>query len=102
MTISNLPPPDELADVRAKIKTLEHREAELKQVLLSDPGARTGVAYLAEIKTVATTRTDLKEMRACYPAIVEQFVFPAEVTRVELRGISEDGEITNLRRKTTA
>ena len=37
----NTPLPDELAAVRNEIKRLETHEAELKQILLSDPSART-------------------------------------------------------------
>jgi hypothetical protein len=96
----NVPVPDELAAVRADLKRLTTREAELRQILLSDPDTRTGADYLVEIKTVKQDRTDLKELRACHPSIVEQFTFPVEVTRIELRGINDDGEITSLRRKT--
>jgi hypothetical protein len=49
---------------------------------------------------VTTTRCDLKELRKMYPAIAEEFTFPVTTTRVELRGISDDGELTSLRRKT--
>jgi predicted phage-related endonuclease len=96
----NTPVPDELAAVRADLKRLTTREAELRQILLSDPDTRTGADYLVEIKTVKQDRTDLKELRACHPDIVEQFTFPVEITRIELRGINDDGEIVSLRRKT--
>jgi predicted phage-related endonuclease len=93
----NTPLPDELAAVRNEIKRLETREAELKQILLSDPSARTGASWLAEIKTVTTTRTDLKELRANHPALVDEYTFPTEVTRVVLSGITEDGEVVPAR-----
>ena len=60
----NTPLPDELAAVRADLKRLTTREAELRQILLSDPDTRTGADYLVEIKTVKQDRTDLKEQRA--------------------------------------
>ena len=89
----NTPLPDELAQVRNDIKRLETREAELKQILLSDPSARTGASWLAEVKTVTTQRLDVKELRANHPDITEQYTFPTEVTRVVLSGIDEHGEI---------
>lgn len=95
--LPNTPVPDELAAVRAQMKALETREAELRQVLLSDPTARTGAAWIAEIKTVTTQRTDIKELRANHPDIVEQFTFPTEITRVVLSGITEDGELIPAR-----
>lgn len=94
----NIPVPDELADVRARIKELEAREIGLRTLLIAEPELRTGANYLAEIKTSRQTRTDLKEMRKCHPEIVEQFTFPIDVARVVLSGITEDGEIVNARR----
>jgi len=101
MTLSNLPPADELAETRNQIKQLSSRERELKALMIADPEARTGNSYAVEIKDVATTRTDIKELRAMYPDIVEQFTFTVTDKRVELRGISDDGEVFNLRRKTS-
>ena len=94
----NTPVPDELAAVRAQLKALETREAELRQVLLSDPTARTGAAWIAEIKTVTTQRTDIKELRANHKDIVDEFTFPVDVVRVVLSGIDPDtGEIVSAR-----
>ena len=101
MPADNLPPADELFAVRDDIKRLTSRERELKAIVIADPSARTGNNYAVEIKDVATTRTDLKELRAMYPAIVEQFTFTVTDKRVEVRGISDDGEVFNLRRKTS-
>ena len=95
---ANTPVPDELAAVRAELKRLETREAELKRLLLDNPDLRTGAAYLAEIKTVSQQRTDLKELRAMHKDLLDEYTFPVEITRVELRGISEDGEILSLRK----
>lgn len=98
MSISNLPAPDELAMVRAQIKNLQDRETELRNLLLADPASRTGNSYLAEVREVEQSRTDLKEMRAMHPQVVEEFTFKVKVPRVALRGISEDGEIVSPRR----
>ena len=93
----NTPVPDELFAVRAQLKQLETREAELRQLLLANPDLRTGANYLAEIKVTKQERTDIKELRAMHPAIVEQFTFPLELTRIVLSGITDDGEIVSTR-----
>jgi hypothetical protein len=98
MTRPNIPVPDELADTRAKIKALEQREAELKQILLANPDVREGANWLAEIQTVTQQRTDLEELRAVHPNLVAEYTFPVEVTRIVLSGISEDGEIVSARK----
>jgi hypothetical protein len=99
MTIPNLPLPDELADLRAKIKAFEQREGEIRALLLSNPDTRTGANWLADIKVVTQSRVDLKELRACHPDIVEQFEFPTEITRIVLMGIDQDtGEVVSARK----
>ena len=96
---AQIPPADRLAEVRATLKTLSEEEAALKQLMLSDPSARTGNAHVVELKQVVSQRVDLTELRAAYPVEVEEHTHPITTTRVELRGISEDGEIISLRRK---
>jgi hypothetical protein len=98
MTLSNLPPPDELADVRARIKALEQREFELKQTLLNEPDTRTGASWIAEVKTVQTTRFDVKELKAGYPDLAAEYTFSVPVTRIELLGVTEDGEVVSARK----
>ena len=93
----NVPVPDALAAVRAEIKALETREAELKAALIADPDIREGKAWLAEIVVINTTYTDLKELRAMHPDLVAEYVFPKQVTRVVLSGVTEDGEIVSAR-----
>jgi hypothetical protein len=94
----NIPVPDELADVRAKAKALEQREAELKAILLSDPSARTGAGWIAEIREIETNRVDIKELRAMHKDLVEEYTFPTKVTRVELSAVDADtGEIVSAR-----
>jgi hypothetical protein len=94
----NNPPPDELAAVRSEIKRLEERETELKRLLLDNPDVRTGASWLAEVKTVDTTRLDVKELRANHADILDQYTFQVPVTRVVLSGISDEGEIVSARR----
>ena len=94
----NLPLPDELFAVREQIRALTEREAALKTLLIQNPDCRTGASYLAEVKTLQVSRTDLREMRANHPDIVDAFTFTLEQTRVTLLGISEDGEILSPRK----
>lgn len=100
MTIPNTPPPDELAQVRSELKRLEEREGQLKALMLADPAARTGNAYAVEVKEIQTTRVDLKELRAMHEDLVAEYTFPQKTLRIELREISEDGELLSIRRKT--
>ena len=93
----NIPVPDELAAVRAELKRLETHEAELKRILLTDPSARTGAQWVAEIKEIETNRVDIKELRAMHKDLVEEYTFPQKITRIELSGISEDGELIPAR-----
>jgi hypothetical protein len=99
MPTDQLPPADELFDVRDKIKQLVSRERELKAIVIADPSTRTGNHYAVDVKEVATARLDIKEMKANHPSIVEQFTHTVFDKRVELRGINEDGELVSLRRK---
>lgn len=99
----NLPVPDELAAVREQIKRLETREAELRQMIFGDPEARTGKDWVAEIRTTTQQRTDMKELRAQHPAIVDEFTYPTEITRIVLSGIdAETGELVSARKMRSA
>ena len=98
MTGSNNPVPDELAAVREQIKQLEVREQELRLMLIANPDLRSGANWLADVVITKQNRTDLKEMRAMYPDIVEQFTLPVSLTRVVLSGVTEDGEIVSARK----
>jgi hypothetical protein len=99
MPTDQLPPADELFDVRDKIKQLASRERELKAIVIADPSTRTGNHYAVDVKDVATARMDVKELRNMHPEIAEQFTHTVFDKRVELRGISDDGELVSLRRK---
>jgi hypothetical protein len=96
-TRPNTPPPDELAAIVAEMKRLETRKQELRALLLANPDVRTGADWIAEIKTVTEHRTDIKELRAMHPDLVAEYTFPKEVKRIELSGITEDGEVIPAR-----
>lgn len=97
LTLSNLPAPDELAAVRAQIKALQAREAELRTLLLTEPTERVGTAYVAVIKTTERPQLDSKELRRCHPDLVAEFTFPQNVTTISLLALTEDGELLSPR-----
>ena len=86
----NIPVPDQLAGIREQIRALETHERELKEALIANPDIRMGANWLAEVKTVTTQRVDLKELRAMHADLVDEYTFPAEVTRVVLSGIDAE------------
>lgn len=95
----NIALPDELAAIRAQMKALETREAEIRVAILNDPSTRTGKDWVAEVRKVTQDRVDLKELRACYPAEVEEQTHPVEITRIVLSAIDQDtGEIMSARK----
>ncbi len=59
----NRHPVDELADVRAEIKKLEAREAELKVILTSDGCNLDGDEFEATVSHVASERIDTAAIR---------------------------------------
>jgi hypothetical protein len=93
-----LPPADELHAIRAQLKTLGERESALKALMINDPSARTGNQFCVDVVEITSNRTDIKELRAAYPSEVEEHTHPITTTRVELRGISEDGEVIRIKR----
>ncbi|MEZ5716816.1 MAG: hypothetical protein R3D85_17695 [Paracoccaceae bacterium] len=46
----NLHPADELGEIRARIRALQAREADLRQALLDDPGLVRGERFQADIR----------------------------------------------------
>ena len=102
MTIPNLPPADDLADVRARIKALKEREDALKQLMISDPSARTGNRYLVEVTDRVTHQLDTTELKADARAkqLIEEHTHPVTRTYVEIpyEFDQDTGEITRIKR----
>jgi hypothetical protein len=62
--LRNRHPADELAELRAEIKTLQTREQELREMLIAaDPAERIGMAYKATITTTMRTWYDLQALK---------------------------------------
>lgn len=68
MTQTNRKPPDELADVREKIKVLGVREEELKKAILAGEVELLGDEFVAVITTTTSERIDSKKLRKDIPA----------------------------------
>ena len=98
----NLPVPDALNAVREQIRALQARELELRQLILANPDIRMGANWLAEVKEVETNRLDVKELRAMHKDLLEEYTFPQKTMRIELSGITEDGEIVSARKMRSA
>jgi hypothetical protein len=71
-------------------------------LVLTDPAARTGNHFVAEIVTVTQERTDIKEMRKMYPGQVAEHTFKHQIEQVQLREIAADGEIVARSKKKIA
>lgn len=96
----NLPPADELAVVRASRKELEERERVLRQLMISDPSARTGNAHVAEITEIEKPHLDQVELRKMYPDQVAEHTHAVKELHVVIKDLDPDtGEITSARRK---
>lgn len=95
--VTNLPLPDQLADVRAQLKALETRELELKNRLIADPNLRTGTAWIAEVKEQTRETLDVKELRAMHADLVDEYTHTIKHLRVVLMGVTEDGEVVSAR-----
>jgi hypothetical protein len=93
-----LPPADELFDVRAEIKHLTSRERELKALMIGDPSTRTGNHYICVVRDIETARLDVKELKAAHADIVGEYTHVVTDKRVELRAITDDGEIVAIKR----
>jgi hypothetical protein len=94
----NTPIPDELAAVRAELKRLETREAELRALILANPDVREGAQWLAEVKEIETNRVDLKELKAMHKDLVAEYTFSEKTVRIVLSAITSDGELISLRK----
>ena len=87
------PPADELFEIRDRIKFLIERERFLRNLMITDPSARTGNRYVADVKDVSTHRTDYVELRRAHPDIVDEYTYDVVEKRVEKLVITVDGEL---------
>jgi hypothetical protein len=63
MTQTNRKPPDELADVRERMKQLKHREDELKASLIAGEVDLVGDEFIAKISQVTSERINSPKLR---------------------------------------
>jgi hypothetical protein len=87
--IANIHPADELARGRAQIKTLEEREAQLRDELLSGRVGLEGDEHVAQIVSQARAWVDLKSARRALGELLEPYVTEKPIRFVRLA--SKDG-----------
>lgn len=88
---TNRKPPDELADVRERIKELKGREDELRDLLLSGEVDLVGDDYAARISTVTQQRVDSKKIRREFgEQFLEPFMVAVEITTVNVDRMKGD------------
>jgi len=83
--LRNRHPVDELADVRAQIKTLQAREAELRAMVLNGECELAGDDYVAVVQTRPRNGIDLLALRRHLGAALKPFMTAREMTQVWIR-----------------
>jgi hypothetical protein len=79
---SNRHPVDELGEVRAKIKVLQAREAELRAAVLDDNCDRVGDEYVAVVRAQSQARVDIPALKKHMGAKLNPFMVEREVTQI--------------------
>ncbi|KRR21330.1 hypothetical protein CQ14_06685 [Bradyrhizobium lablabi] len=89
---TNRKPPDELADVRERIKELKGREEELRDLLISGKADLVGDDYAAKVSTVTSERIDGKKLRRDLGhQFLEPFLVTVESTVVNVERMRGEG-----------
>lgn len=96
--VDQIPPADELHAVRQQMDQLKQRADALRALLIGDKDSRTGNRYLAIVKNVPRRQFDLAEFRAGNKELADEYTHTVNDVRVELRGLTEDGEIVSTRK----
>ena len=87
---TNLPLPDQLDEVRDKIKVLRAREKEIAAEIKNIGGLVRGAFVEAEVKTDAQKRLDTEKVKAELADRLDDFYQYGEVTKVLLREIDPE------------
>jgi hypothetical protein len=82
--ITNLHPTDELARVRTQIKTLEEREAQLREELLSGRVGLEGEDHVAQLVSVPRAWVSLRSARQALGSILDPFISEKIVRMVRI------------------
>jgi hypothetical protein len=90
--LRNRHPADELADVRAEIKRLQLREAELRNILLAEGADRTGIQYKAVVLDTGQKHINTKALIDHFGAATMRPFFRSIACRVvKLEGQKSSG-----------
>jgi hypothetical protein len=83
--LTNRHPADELADVRAQIRSLQERETELRTTILNGKCSLAGDDYIAVVQTRPQNRVDIPALRKHFGAALKPFMRAREVTQVWIK-----------------
>lgn len=82
---TNRKPPDELADVRERIKELKSREEKLRQMLITGEADLVGDDFAATVSTMTSERIDTPKLRKeLGPEKLRAFLVHSEKTVVNV------------------
>ena len=85
MTQTNRKPPDELADVREKIRELKAREDVLREMLISGEVELMGDEFVAKVSVSNSERIDTARMKKELGTdFLKPFLVPSRVTTVKV------------------
>ena len=87
---TNLPLPDQLDEVRDKIKVLKKREKEIADELKKTGGIVRGAFVEAEVKTDTQRRLNTEKVKAELADRLDEFYERGEITKVLLREIDPE------------
>lgn len=88
---SNRKPPDELYDVREKIRELKARESVLRKLLLSGEADFTGDEFRVLISTSKTEKVDTAKLKEELGLkFLRPFLTTSETTYVKIRRLNDD------------
>ncbi len=84
----NRHPVDELADVRTEIKTLQAKEAELRDLIIAEGCDLEGEEFEANVSRVESLKLDTKAVRKEFgDERLRAFLKPSEVLTVRVKAI---------------
>jgi hypothetical protein len=82
---------DDLAELRARLKDLREREAELREKVIRS-NSRRGEKWYAEVQTQSSESVDIKSLRAALGKKVAPYLRPSVRTVVRLHPLDQTNE----------
>jgi hypothetical protein len=95
----NRHPVDQLAEVRAQIRTLQEEEETLRAKVLDGECGLAGDDYVAIVQTRPQNKVDMQALRKAFGAALKPYLVAREVTQVWLKVRSGGGVETMKERR---